>query len=125
MKLTPAQHDRAAGVLLASAAGDALGAGYEFTYPAADVEIAMIGGGPFGFEAGEWTDDTSMAVAVARVTAAGTTCGPRQAWMRWPPGSPSGIPRNPRTSATRPVLSFLPATGRERLCRQPPAASPD
>jgi len=72
MKLTGAQHDRAAGVLLASAAGDALGAGYEFTYPAADVEIAMIGGGPFGFEPGEWTDDTSMTVGVARVTATGT-----------------------------------------------------
>ena len=28
------RHDRAAGALLASAAGDALGAGYEFTYPA-------------------------------------------------------------------------------------------
>ena len=33
MKLTPAQADRAAGVLLATAAGDALGAGYEFSYP--------------------------------------------------------------------------------------------
>ena len=63
--------DRAAGVLLATAAGDALGAGYEFTHPAPSTEIAMIGGGPFGFEPGEWTDDTSMAIAVARVTAAG------------------------------------------------------
>ena len=32
----------------------------------------MIGGGPFGFAPGEWTDDTSMAVAVARVAAQGT-----------------------------------------------------
>ena len=31
--LTSAQTHRAAGVLLAAAAGDALGAGYEFTYP--------------------------------------------------------------------------------------------
>src|SRR6476620_1476290 len=31
----------------------------------------MIGGGPFGFAPGEWTDDTSMAIAIARVTAAG------------------------------------------------------
>ena len=31
----------------------------------------MIGGGPFGFAPGEWTDDTSMAIAVARVTATG------------------------------------------------------
>jgi len=72
MKLTSAQSDRAAGVLLASAAGDALGAGYEFTTPAANVEIAMIGGGIGPFEPGEGTDDTSMAIAVARVTAAGT-----------------------------------------------------
>ena len=71
MKLTGAQADRAAGVLLATAAGDALGAGYEFTHPAEDVEITMIGGGLGGFEPGEWTDDTSMALAVARVTAAG------------------------------------------------------
>ena len=63
--------DRAAGVLLASAAGDALGAGYEFTYPSSETLIAMIGGGPFGFDPGEWTDDTSMAVALARVTATG------------------------------------------------------
>lgn len=63
--------DRAAGLLLATAAGDALGAGYEFTHPSPSTKIAMIGGGPFGFEPGEWTDDTSMAIAVARVTATG------------------------------------------------------
>src|SRR6478736_817641 len=68
---TPGWRDRAAGVLLASAAGDALGAGYEFSYPDPETTIAMIGGGPFGFAPGEWTDDTSMAVAIARVTAAG------------------------------------------------------
>lgn len=63
--------DRAAGALLASAAGDALGAGYEFSYPAPDAPIDMIGGGPFDWAPGEWTDDTSMTVAVARVTATG------------------------------------------------------
>ena len=61
--------DRAAGVLLATAAGDALGAGYEFSYPEPACRIDMIGGGPFGFARGEWTDDTAMAVAIARVTA--------------------------------------------------------
>ena len=71
MRLTGDQLERAAGVLLATAAGDALGAGYEFTYPASDEVIEMIGGGPFGFAPGEWTDDTSMAIAIARVTAAG------------------------------------------------------
>jgi ADP-ribosylglycohydrolase len=63
--------DRAAGVLLASAAGDALGAGYEFTHPGPDTSIGMIGGGTFNWEPGEWTDDTSMTLAVARVTATG------------------------------------------------------
>ena len=59
------QQDRAAGTVLASAAGDALGAPYEFG-PAlpADVAVTMKGGGAFGFAPGEWTDDTQMALAV-------------------------------------------------------------
>jgi ADP-ribosyl-[dinitrogen reductase] hydrolase len=60
-------------VLLASAAGDALGAGYEFTHPAPNTTIGMIGGGAFDWEPGEWTDDTSMTLAVARATATGAT----------------------------------------------------
>ena len=31
----------------------------------------MVGGGRFGWEPGEWTDDTSMAVAIAEVAATG------------------------------------------------------
>lgn len=69
MRLTTAQVDRACGVLIGSAAGDALGAGYEFTYPAADLVPAMIGGGLGGFAPGEWTDDTAQAMAIARVAA--------------------------------------------------------
>ncbi|CAM2940804.1 ADP-ribosylglycohydrolase family protein [Skermania piniformis] len=65
MNLTDDQLDRATGVLLATAAGDALGAGYEFTYPTAATTIDMVGGGPFGWAPGEWTDDTSMAIAIA------------------------------------------------------------
>lgn len=71
MNPTSAHLHRAAGSLLASAAGDALGAGYEFTHPRPDTEIAMIGGGLGNFEPGEWTDDTSMTVAIAEVTATG------------------------------------------------------
>ncbi|WP_431972191.1 ADP-ribosylglycohydrolase family protein [Nocardia sp. bgisy134] len=58
--------DRAAGVLLGTAAGDALGAGYEFTRPGPEREIDMIGGGAFDWAPGEWTDDTSMALAIAQ-----------------------------------------------------------
>ena len=56
--------DRAIGAGLGSAVGDALGAGYEFTNPAPDDPIEMIGGGPFGWAPGEWTDDTQMATAI-------------------------------------------------------------
>ncbi len=72
MKLTAAQRDRAAGALLATAAGDALGAGYEFDPPMpADATVDMIGGGLGPFERGEWTDDTSMAIAIAETAATG------------------------------------------------------
>ena len=63
-------NDRVEGVLLATAAGDALGAPYEFKPPRGpELEVAMVGGGPW--EPGEWTDDTSMAIAIAEVAATG------------------------------------------------------
>jgi ADP-ribosylglycohydrolase/protein-tyrosine phosphatase len=72
MTLTTAQLDRACGVLLGTAVGDALGAGYEFGPPRGpELEVAMVGGGAFGWEPGEWTDDTSMAIAIAEVAATG------------------------------------------------------
>lgn len=58
--------DRAVGCLLGLAVGDALGTTLEFkprdTYPP---HVDMIGGGPFKLRPGEWTDDTSMALALA------------------------------------------------------------
>src|SRR6478609_5420693 len=79
MTRKPGWPDRAAGVLLGSAAGDALGAGYEFTHPRAGATIGMVGGGAFDWAPGEWTDDTAMTLATARVTATGadlnTTAG--------------------------------------------------
>lgn len=72
MGLSTAQVDRACGVLLATAAGDALGAPYEFeSARGPDLEVAMVGGGAFGWQAGEWTDDTSMAIAIGEVAASG------------------------------------------------------
>ena len=72
MKLTSAQNDRAAGLILGTAAGDALGAGYEFGPPLSDdTVVTMKGGGGFGWAPGEWTDDTSMAVPILRMVAAG------------------------------------------------------
>ena len=72
MTLTAAQRDRACGALLGVAAGDALGAGYEFGPPLAlDAPVDMIGGGLGPFKPGEWTDDTSMAIAIAEIAATG------------------------------------------------------
>jgi ADP-ribosylglycohydrolase len=57
--------DRARGVMLGTAAGDALGAGYEFGDPFGDdVPVVMKGGGNFDWAPGQWTDDTSMAVPI-------------------------------------------------------------
>jgi ADP-ribosylglycohydrolase len=91
MKLTTAQIDRACGVLLGTAAGDALGAAYEFGPPRGpELEVAMVGGGAFGWEPGEWTDDTSMAIAIAEVAAAGADLRQEEAldtiarrWHEW------------------------------------------
>jgi ADP-ribosyl-[dinitrogen reductase] hydrolase len=51
---------------LGLAVGDALGTTLEFQPPGSFQPIAdMVGGGPFGLEPGEWTDDTSMAICLA------------------------------------------------------------
>lgn len=64
--------DRAAGVLVGSACGDALGAGYEFGPPLPDdAPVAMIGGGLGPFAPGEWTDDTAMALVIAQAASDG------------------------------------------------------
>lgn len=71
-RLSSAQVDRACGLLLGAAVGDALGAGYEFGSAQLGAEPPrMIGGGLGGFAPGEWTDDTSMTWAVADVAATG------------------------------------------------------
>jgi ADP-ribosylglycohydrolase len=58
--------DRYRGCLLGMAAGDALGTTLEFTRPGQFEPLTdMVGGGPFDLKAGEWTDDTSMALCLA------------------------------------------------------------
>lgn len=91
MTLTTAQLDRACGVLLGTAAGDALGAPYEFGPPRGpDLEVAMAGGGAFRWQPGEWTDDTSMAIAIAEVATTGADLRQEEAqdaiarrWHEW------------------------------------------
>ncbi|NEL81194.1 MAG: ADP-ribosylglycohydrolase family protein, partial [Xanthomonas perforans] len=48
------------------AVGDALGTTLEFCAPGSFTPIDdMRGGGPFALRAGQWTDDTSMALCLA------------------------------------------------------------
>lgn len=60
------RRDRAVGALVGLAVGDAVGTTLEFkerdTYPTL---TDMVGGGPFRLRPGQWTDDTSMALALA------------------------------------------------------------
>ncbi|MDE0653893.1 MAG: ADP-ribosylglycohydrolase family protein [bacterium] len=62
----PSTRDRFQGCLLGLAAGDALGTTLEFKPPGSFAPIDdMVGGGPFGLQPGQWTDDTSMALCLA------------------------------------------------------------
>lgn len=57
--------DRCRGTLLGLAIGDALGAAVEFQRPGTFPPVlGYRDGGPHGLAAGEWTDDTSMALAL-------------------------------------------------------------
>ena len=70
-ELTASQLDRARGALIGCAVGDALGVPYEFAPPLSGTEEPVMRGGGLGdFAPGEWSDDTAMAIAVARAAAA-------------------------------------------------------
>jgi ADP-ribosyl-[dinitrogen reductase] hydrolase len=79
--------DRARGALLGLAAGDAVGTTVEFMSPGSFEPVTdMVGGGPFGLEPGQWTDDTSMALCLAESL---VECGGHdpsdqmQRYLRW------------------------------------------
>ena len=58
--------DRYRGSLLGLAAGDALGTTLEFRQPGSFQPVSdMVGGGPFRLKAGQWTDDTALALCLA------------------------------------------------------------
>jgi ADP-ribosyl-[dinitrogen reductase] hydrolase len=57
--------DRALGALVGLAVGDAIGTTVEFQQRGSfDPVTAMVGGGPFNLRPGQWTDDTSMTLAL-------------------------------------------------------------
>ncbi len=58
--------DRYVGALTGLAVGDAIGTTVEFSPRGSFKPVTdMTGGGPFGLQAGQWTDDTSMALCLA------------------------------------------------------------
>lgn len=82
--------DRAAGTVLGSAAGDALGSQYEFGGPLPDHVSPEFGWGVFGHGIGEWTDDTSMAIPILDALARGerledpdVRAGIVERWVDW------------------------------------------
>jgi ADP-ribosyl-[dinitrogen reductase] hydrolase len=79
--------DRFRGCLLGLAAGDALGTTLEFERPGSFEPLTdMVGGGPFGLEPGEWTDDTTMALCLAESLVARRGFDPvhqLETYVRW------------------------------------------
>ncbi|WDN56204.1 ADP-ribosylglycohydrolase family protein [Streptomyces clavuligerus] len=72
--------DRAAGVLLGAACGDALGVPYEFARRLGPNERpVMIGGGLGPYKPGEYSDDTQMHVCIAAVASTGADLTSRSA----------------------------------------------
>lgn len=103
--------ERAAGAIVGMAAGDALGAPYEFKPPfPEDFVPEMKAGGGLGWELGEWTDDTSMAIPILQTIADGRRLDDAEvlgdivaAWAGWAREAKDvGI-------QTRRVLGFLTA----------------
>jgi ADP-ribosylglycohydrolase len=100
--------NRAIGVVLGGAVGDALGAGYEFG-PAVDAaSVTMRPGTLTGEPAGHWTDDTAMAIAILETSAtlgtldtdeATTKVGER--FVEWYSSSPSDIGVHTRSVLAR------------------------
>jgi len=77
--------DRAVGAFIGLAVGDALGTSVEFMSRGNFVPVTgMRGGGVFNLRPGEWTDDTSMAIALAEALLQDRTlANPAFAMNRW------------------------------------------
>ncbi len=66
VEITPTRIERYLGCLLGLACGDAVGTTVEFSQRGSFTPVTdMVGGGPFALKAGQWTDDTSMALCLA------------------------------------------------------------
>jgi ADP-ribosyl-[dinitrogen reductase] hydrolase len=84
MPLSPGERDRALGAFVGLAVGDAVGTTLEFTVRDTYPHITdMVGGGPFRLPPGGWTDDTSMALALADSLTERGGFDPSDVMARW------------------------------------------
>ena len=111
--MTDRRYDHQRGAVLGMAIGDALGAGVELKPPGTLEPVTDYrAGGPHGLAPGEWTDETSMALAMAdSMTRAGWDLSDqaRQCVAWWQEGeySVNGrcLDRNPRPRKWAPSLT--------------------
>lgn len=79
--------DRSLGCLIGLAVGDALGSTLEFSVRDSKPKVTdLVGGGPFNLRAGQWTDDTSMALCLADSLIANSGFDPKDVmdrFVRW------------------------------------------
>src|SRR5262245_26987513 len=83
---TQLSRERYRGCLLGLATGDALGTTLEFRPRGSFTPIDdLVGGGPFGLEPGQWTDDPSMALCLAEsiVEAGWDPTDQMKRYVRW------------------------------------------
>lgn len=82
--MTSTLHNRYLGAMLALACGDAIGTSVEFSPRGSFAPVTgMTGGGPFGLQPGQWTDDTSMALCLAESLVLKGTFAPEDQMARY------------------------------------------
>lgn len=119
-RLTTAAWDRATGAVVGMAVGNALGNGYAFQPRTDPMDVRMRSGGLGPYEAGEWADDTAMAMPLVQALAEGKdlSAGATQdevaaQWIAWFTTAKDVAP------VISDVLSaYDPAQGAESLRRQ-------
>ncbi|NMO94604.1 ADP-ribosylglycohydrolase family protein [Paenibacillus lemnae] len=113
--------DRYYGCLFGLAAGDALGTTVEFSPPGTFEPVAdMTGGGVFHLQAGQWTDDTSMALCLADSLLSAPGFDPEDQMKRYSRWFREGYMSSTGTcfdigNATREAILHFERTG-ERYC---------
>lgn len=97
--LSPAQRDRAVGAMVGMAVGNALGAGYAFEPRPLPGDVRMRPGGLGPYEAGEWGDDTAMAIPLLQVLQGGAALQDPATqdevvarWVKWARGTKDVAP---------------------------------